>query len=138
MASASSSLRVQVSDPNLIHDLQSKLDAACIYTPDEVEAFVAAYFKGRQGDMQAKVAPAADRYRVQFGEAIEATDKEAIDALQIFRKDIAGFNRAYDFLSQIVDFADAELEKRSIFFKHLLPWLKDERSHEPVDLSETV
>lgn len=124
-----------VSDPNLIHDLQSKLDAARIYTPEEVEGLVAAYFKGRQGDMQAKVAPAVDRYRVQFREAIEAADEEAIDALQMFRKDVGGFIRAYDFLSQIVDFADTDLEKRSIYFKHLLPWLKDERSHDPVDLS---
>jgi type I restriction enzyme R subunit len=124
-----------VSDPNLIHDLQSKLDSARIYTPEEVELFVEAYFKGRQGDMQAKVAPAVDRYRVQFREAIEVDDKETIDALEIFRKDVGGFIRAYDFLSQIVDFGDTDLEKRSIFFKHLLPWLKDERSHDVVDLS---
>jgi len=124
-----------VSDPNLIHDLQSKLDTARIYTPEEVENFVVAFFKGRQGDMQARIAPAVERYRVQFREAIEASDKEAIDALDIFRKDVGGFVRAYDFLSQIVDFGDTDLEKRSIFFKHLLPWLKDERSHETVDLS---
>lgn len=124
-----------VSDANLIHDLQSKLDGARIYTPEEVEGLVAAYFRARQGDMQAWVAPAVDQYRVQFREAIEEEDKEAIDALQIFRKDIGGFIRAYDFLSQIVDFGDTDLEKRSIFFKHLLPWLKDERSYEMVDLS---
>lgn len=124
-----------VSDPNLIHDLQTKLDSARIYTPEEVEGLVAAYFKARQGDMQGWVAPAVDRYRVEFKEAIQADDKEAIDALQIFRKDVGGFIRAYDFLSQIVDFGDTDLEKRSIFFKHLLPWLKDERSHEQVDLS---
>lgn len=128
-------LVADVTDPNLIHDLQSKLCASRIYTPEEVEAFVAAYFKGRQGDMQAKVAPAVDRYRVQFREAVIAQDNEAIDALNMFRKDVGGFVRAYDFLSQIVDFGDTDLEKRSIFFKHLLPWLKDERSHEPVDLS---
>lgn len=126
---------VGVSDPNLIHDLQSKLDASRIYTPEEVEGLVVAFFKNRQGDMQAKVAPAVDRYRVRFKEAIEEDDKEAIDELQIFRKDVGGFIRAYDFLSQIVDFADTDLEKRSIFFKHLLPWLKDERSQKPVDLS---
>lgn len=124
-----------VSDPNLIHDLQTKLDASRIYTPEEVEGLVVAYFKGRQGDMQAKVAPAVDRYRVQFKEAIEASDKEGIDALVLFRKDVGGFVRAYDFLSQIVDYADTDLEKRSIFFKHLLPWLKDERSRDTVDLS---
>jgi type I restriction enzyme R subunit len=126
---------VGVSDPNLIHDLQSKLDASKIYTPEEVDGLVVAFFKNRQGDMQAKVAPAVDRYRVRFKDAIEANDMEAIDGLQMFRKDVAGFVRAYDFLSQIVDFADTDLEKRSIFFKHLLPWLKDERGHQQIDLS---
>jgi type I restriction enzyme R subunit len=124
-----------VSDPNLIHDLQSKLDAARLFTPEEVDGLVTAFFKHRQDDMQAWVAPAVERYRVRFREAIENDDKEAVDALRIFRKDVGGFIRAYDFLSQIVDFADTDLEKRSIFFKHLLPWLKDERSHQQVDLS---
>jgi type I restriction enzyme R subunit len=124
-----------VSDPNLIHDLQTKLDASRIYTPEEVDGLVLAFFKNRQGDMQAKVAPAVDRYRVRFKEAIEADDKEAIDELVMFRKDVGGFIRAYDFLSQIVDFADTDLEKRSIFFKHLFPWLKDERSRKAIDLS---
>lgn len=124
-----------VTDPNLIHDLQRKLDATRIYTPEEVDAFVVAYFKGRQGDMQAWVAPAVDRYRVQFREALEAHDKETIDGLVLFRKDVGGFVRAYDFLSQIVDYADSDLEKRSIFFKHLVPWLRDERSRDVVDLS---
>ena len=76
-----------------------------------------------------------DRYRFRFKTAITEKDNEAIDALQLFRKDVNGFIRAYDFLSQIMDFADTDLEKRSIYFKHLLPWLKDERSHLPVDLS---
>lgn len=124
-----------VTDPNLIHDLQRKLDTARIYTPEEVDGLVAAYFKGRQGDMQAWVAPAVDRYRAQFREALEAQDKEDIDGLILFRKDVGGFVRAYDFLSQIVDYADTDLEKRSIFFKHLSPWLRDERSRDVVDLS---
>jgi len=124
-----------ISDPNLIHDLQSKLDAARIYTSEEVEGLIVAYFKERQGDMQSKVAPAVDRYRVRFKEALEAGDKEVVDALVIFRKDVGGFIRAYDFLSQIVDYGDTDLEKRSIFFKHLLPWLRDERSRDVVDLS---
>lgn len=124
-----------VTDPNLIHDLQRKLDSTRLYTTEEVEAFVVAYFKGHQKNMQAWVAPAVDRYRVQFREAIEAHDKEAVDALTLFRKDVGGFVRTYDFLSQIVDYADTDLEKRSIYFKHLLPWLKDERSRDVVDLS---
>lgn len=124
-----------VSDPNLIHALQSKLDAELIYTPEEVEAFVVAYFKGTQKDMQAKIAPAVDRYRVRFQDAVDADDKEAADALDVFRRDVGTFVRTYDFLSQIVDFGDTDLEKRSIFLKHLLPLLRSVRNKDDIDLS---
>ncbi len=125
-----------VSDPNLIHDLQTKLDASRIYTPEEVEGLVLAYFRKQQKEMQAKIAPAVDRYRVRLEEALDANDNEAIDELEMFRKDIDGFVRAYDFLSQIVDYGDTDLEKRAIYFKHLLPWLRGGRVPPKIDLSE--
>ena len=124
-----------VSDPNLIHALQAKLDSEQIYTPEEVEAFVLAYFKGTQKDMQAKIAPAVDRYRVRMQDAAESEDKEAADALDVFRRDVGTFVRAYDFLSQIVDFGDTDLEKRAIYLKHLLPLLRSVRNKEEIDLS---
>lgn len=124
-----------VSDPNLIHALQAKLDSELIYTPEEVEAFVLAYFKGTQKDMQAKIAPAVDRYRVRTQDAAENEDKEAADALDVFRRDVGTFVRAYDFLSQIVDFGDTDLEKRAIYLKHLLPLLRSVRNKEEIDLS---
>jgi type I restriction enzyme R subunit len=125
-----------VSDPNLIHALQSKLDSELIYTPEEVESFVVAYFKGTQKDMQAKIAPAVDRYRVRYQDAIDIQDKEATDELDVFRRDVGTFVRTYDFLSQIVDFGDTDLEKRAIFLKHLLPLLRSLRSRDEIDLSE--
>ena len=48
---------------------------------------------------------------------------------------MGGFIRAYDFLSQIVDYSDTDLEKRSIFFKHLLPLLKNTQKKQAIDLS---
>ncbi|MGF6637031.1 type I restriction endonuclease subunit R [Paraburkholderia sp. MM6662-R1] len=125
-----------VSDPNLIHALQSKLDAELIYTPEEVDAFITVYFKGQQKDMQAKIAPAVERFRVRWNDAEAENDKEAKDGLIVFRRDVGAFVRAYDFLSQIVDFGDTDLEKRSIFLKHLLPLLREVRTDVGIDLSE--
>ncbi len=124
-----------VSDPYIILDLQKKLDDLRIYTPEEVDNFVLAYFKGKQNDMQAKIAPAVERYRVRLKDAVMADDKHALDELELFRKDVGGFIRTYDFLSQIVSYDDTDLEKRSIFFKHLLPWLKNNERGDPIDLS---
>ncbi|MDE1980695.1 MAG: type I restriction endonuclease subunit R [Betaproteobacteria bacterium] len=124
-----------VSDPYVILDLQKKLDDERIYTPEEVDLFVTAYFKGKQSDMQAHIAPAVERYHVRSKDATEANDRQAFDALQLFRKDITGFIRAYDFLSQIVSYGDTDLEKRAIFYKHLVPWLRNTDRHDAIDLS---
>lgn len=126
-----------VSDPNIIHDLQNKLDASRIYTESEVDAFALAYFdpSSKQKDMQARIAPAVDRYRVRRRTALEENNKVELDALDIFRKDLGSFVRAYEFLSQIIEYGDTDLEKRNVFFKHLLPWLKSENEQEPIDLT---
>lgn len=125
-----------VTDPNLIHQLQAKLDDARLYTASEVDAFAAVFYdpKGRQQDLQAHIAPAVERYRDRRRRAKDGGDKEALDALELFRKDVASFVRLYDFLSQIIDYGDTDLEKRSVFFTHLLPWLSQENENRPIDL----
>jgi type I restriction enzyme R subunit len=59
-----------------------------------------------------------------------------MEALQLFKRDLAGFGRAYTFLSQIFDYGNTALEKRAIFFRRLLPLLEFEREREGVDLSQ--
>ena len=128
-----------VSDPNLIHDLQAKLDATGIYLPEEVDGFAEAYYrKGTQKDLQARIGPAVERFRVRYTEAEQQKDKKAIEALDLFRKDLGGFVRAYDFLSQIVDYGDSDLFKRSLFYKHLSPLITEEVRHEAIDLSSVL
>ena len=126
-----------VTDPNSIHTLQSKLDGARIYLESEVEQFVAVYLdpRGKQGQLQAQIAPAVQRFRVRWGAAHEAHEAKAIDELEIFRKDLATFVRLYDFLGQIINYGDTDLEKRAIFFRHLTPLLETEKLAEAIDLS---
>jgi len=125
-------------DPNLIHTLQSKLDDTRLYTESEIETFVKVYLdpKGKQAALQAGLAPAVERFRVRWREAREAGDKKALDELEIIRKDLASFVRLYDFLSQIINYGDTDLEKRAIFFRLLAPLLATERlSEDEIDLS---
>lgn len=126
-----------VSDPNLIHNLQAKLDDSRIYLPSEVDAFAEAYFdpRGTQAALQAHIAPAVDRFRVRQKEGLEQGDKKLLDSLEIFRKDLGNFTRTYDFLSQIINYGDTELEKRSVFYRHLAPYLKGSITKDPLDLS---
>jgi len=126
-----------VSDPNVVHDIQSELDAEGIYTDAEVEAYAQAFFdpKGTQAAMQAAVGPAVQRYRDRFSAAEEHEDRERVKELELFRKKMGAFVRAYDFLSQIFEYQDTDLEKRYAFYKGLIPQLAHGRDKEPIDLS---
>ena len=62
--------------------------------------------------------------------------KTRMDALILFRADMAPICGLYTFLSQIFDYGNTDFEKRAIFFKFLIRLLKFGREREGVDLSE--
>ena len=126
-----------VTDPNLIHALQNKLDDAQLYTEAEVVAFVRAYLdpQGKQAALHAHLQPAVSRFKVRWNEATAREDKQALDVLEVFRKDVATLVRLYDFLSQIINYGDTDLEARAIFLRLLAPLLATERLGEEIDLS---
>lgn len=128
-----------VSDPNVVHDLQAKLDAAQIYLESEVDGLVKSYvLEAGNNALSGWVAPAKSRFNTRYNTAVAEADKSAQDELDLFRKDLGSFVRAYDFLSQIIDFADTDLEKRSIYYKHLLPVLRVNDAKVALDLSGVV
>lgn len=128
-----------VSDPNVVHDLQAKLDAAQIYLESEVDGLVKAYvLEEGNNALSSWVSPAKSRFNTRYNAAVAAEDKTTQDELDLFRKDLGSFVRAYDFLSQIFDFADTDLEKRSIYYKHLLPVLRVNDARIALDLSDVV
>ena len=141
-------------DPNLIFDLRAKLDAAGHYDDFEVERLVKVEIDPRatQAQLVAAIHPVADRllkrYRAaqqshtaaiaaEDGQA-EKTTKDELDALVLFKGDMASFNRLYAFLSQMFDYGNTEIEKRFLFYKRLLPLLEFGRERETVDLSKVV
>lgn len=155
-----------VTDPNLIFDLQIKLDSSSIYTQQEVDQFAKAFFdpKGTQAAMASAVKPASDRFNHRYKRVVQAINsarnalnmakanqdealihnaemdlkgsKEDKDELDIFKKDLGTFARMYEFLSQIVDYGDEELEKLNAFAKGLVPNLVTGEYEPPIDLSE--
>lgn len=128
-----------VSDPNVVHDLQNKLDAAQIYLDSEVDGLVTSYMLGKGNNaLSSWVAPAKSRFNTRYNTAVADCDKTAQDELDLFRKDLGSFIRAYDFLSQLYDYSDTDLEKRSIYYKHLLPVLRVNDARVALDLSGVV
>jgi len=65
--------------------------------------------------------------------------KKEKDALEIFKKDLGTFVRFYEFMSQIVDYDDKDLEKLSLYARHLRPMLRETIADEDeVDLDNVV
>ena len=104
-----------ITDPNLVHTLRQKLDDAGIYLWEEVQQFSKGYFdkKGKQATIQAPLKKAHDRFKAQA--------KEVQD---LFRGDVSSFISAYDFLSQLRSYDDANLERLHAFCRMLLPRLQ--------------
>ena len=143
-----------MTDPYIVHELKAKLDAPALYDTFEVDRVVNVALQGAQGKGQAKtseldaaILPVANRLLVAFGQAKKEweaagddakkakTAKDTMDSLMLFKNDIATYVRVYGFLSQIFDYGNTDIEKRSVFFRLLHPLLTFGREREGVDLS---
>jgi type I restriction enzyme R subunit len=67
-----------------------------------------------------------------------AEAQNELDALILFKHDMASFQRMYAFLSQIFDYGNTAIEKRFIFYRRLLPLLEFGREREGIDLSKVI
>ena len=143
-----------VTDPDLVYNLRAKLDAAGYYDDFEVDRVVDVELNpnAKQSELAAAVEPVVDRLQKRYKAAQEAlkaakelNNKAAIeaaqgelDALLLFQSDMGAFQRLYTFLSQIFDYGNTALEKRSIFYRQVLRLLVFGREREGIDLSKVV
>ena len=140
-----------VTDPNLVYDLRADLDGMGYYDDHEVDRVVAVELdpKASQKELAAAIAPVADRLMKRF-KVLQAAIKSAVaahdtraekdardekNALELFKRNLGVFLRVYSFLSQIFDYGNTDIEKRSIFYRRLLPLLEFGRERDEVDLS---
>jgi len=123
-------------DPNLVWDVAAKLDTAAVHEQSDIDAVVNAWVRGKGNQvLDAAFAPAVTRYATRRDNAVAGDDRAELDALLIFRKDLGTFVRVYDFMSQIVDYGSADLEKRSIFYRLFDKRLHDGTVKDEIDLS---
>lgn len=160
---------VDVSNPDLVFDLSEKLRAFGIFTWAEVERFCEAFLKQTMSNAAVAniCKPAIDRWTSRYTSATEAyrtaiemlerakksgdavlianTEstfkdcKKEKDALDLFKKDLATFVRFYEFISQIVDYDDKDLEKLSLYARQLGPLLREANiEEEELDLGDVA
>ena len=158
-----------VSDPDLVYNLAEKLKSEQIFLMSEVEQFVEAFYsKNKSNAALANICkPAMQRWQQRYKTAINDYDvtknrlqrckqtgdpvlianaedefadaKKARDKLEIFKKDLGSFSRFYEFMSQIVEYDDKELEKLSLFARNLRPLLREQEAEEDeIDLSNVA
>ena len=101
-------------DPNKIHDLQADLDAAAVYSPEQIDTFVERYLGGAERD---QLDPILDRCVAVYKDDLDE------DAQVAFKGKAKGFVRTYAFLSAVLPYSNAGWEKRSIFLNFLIPKL---------------
>jgi type I restriction enzyme R subunit len=158
-----------VSDPDLVFDLFDKLRVEGIFTWQEVEQFAVAFFARNKNSAAISniCKPAVERWQGRYKLAVDAykTAKEMFertkktgdpvlianaeksfkecrqekDRLEIFKKDLGSFTRFYEFMSQIVDYDSKDLEKLSLYARHLRPMLREKLDDEDeIDLSNVA
>ena len=143
-----------VTDPNIVFNLRAKLDASGHYDDFEVDRVVAVELKpgAKQSELVAALEPVVHRLHRQYKAAqdalktardqknatVEEAAKNELDALLLFQRDMGTYVRLYTYLSQIFDYGSTDIEKRAIFFKHLLRLLDFGREREGIDLSKVV
>ena len=113
-------------DPNKLHDLQAELDAAQVYSPEQVEDFVKRYLDGAERDQLDPVLDAC--VAVYLNELDE-------DGQVAFKSKAKGFVRTYAFLSSVLPYTNAAWEMRSIFLNFLVSKLPAPREE---DLSKGI
>jgi type I restriction enzyme R subunit len=119
-------------DPQRLYELMSTLDEAQIWYRSDVEGFAKVFFAAKHGmkdhaRLNAFIDPAASRYK---GRTTEEQDA--------FKKSLRTFVHLYSFLSQILPYQDADLEKRYAYGRFLLTKIKREAGEPEVDLGGDV
>ena len=112
-------------DPNLLYEIQTCIDKYQVFTVDEMQHFAIVMFlrsDATLGQLYEILRPIVDRFK-------ELQDEDR----QTLRKYINDYVRLYAFLSQVLTFADSELENLYILCRHLrrlLPGGQDELPRE--------
>ena len=107
-------LLAEETDPNKLHDLKGALDAAQVYSPEQVRQVVELFLGGADRD---RLDPILD---VCVGVYVDRLDE---DGQVDFKGKAKVFCRTYAFLSSVIPYGNVQWEKLSIFLNLLIPKL---------------
>jgi len=127
------------SDPDIIHDMLAKIRAAQIIDPSEIDPVVEEIrSQGSHTKLYGMMKTSRDRFYDRLARARDADDSVEKAALADFRAVINNFVRAYDFLSQIINYESVDVEKWAIFAKVFRGAIRDDEPRDEIDTSGIV
>ena len=107
-------LLAEETDPNKLHDLKAALDAAQVYSPEQVQQLVELFLDGADRD---KLDPILDACVAVYVNKLDE------DGQVEFKGKAKVFCRTYSFLSSLIPYSNREWEKLSILLNLLTPKL---------------
>ena len=106
------------SDPNIIHDMLGRLRAMNIVDQHDIDGVVNAWLaKSSHNTLYSHIKASRDVFWTRWNDSAEGGDELETARLEEFRGTVNAFVRAYDFLSQILDYGDTDIEKWAIFLR---------------------
>jgi type I restriction enzyme R subunit len=119
----------EATDPNLLYEIQSRLLGLPVFTEGDVQEFAKVFFHrtATQDQIYSALGPVVERFRA-------LSEQEQQD----FRGQLTDYARLYAFLSQILPFTDADLERLYAFVRHLRRLLPGERAELPREVQQNI
>ncbi len=113
-------------DPNKLHDLETSLDGAQVYSSAQLQQLVELFLSGAERD---KFDPILDACVAVYCERLDG------EAQVDFKGKAKAFCRTYSFLASVIPYTNAGWEKMSIFLNLLIPKLPAPKEE---DLSQGI
>ena len=116
-------------DPNLLYEVQGGLLDFGVFQTSDVEQFARLYFEPKT--TQDRLYNALEAARQRF---VDLDPDEGRD----FRGQLVDYVRLYAFLSQVLTFADVDLEKLYVFARHLRRLLPTDDTELPREVQQNI
>ena len=116
-------------DPNLLYEVQGRLLDFGVFADHDIGTFARAYFRPKvtRDQIYAALEPPRQRFA-------ELSDEEGRE----FRGQLSDYARLYGFLSQVLTFADPDLEKLYVFARYLRRLLPAAGDKLPVEVRQSI
>lgn len=120
----------QATDPNKLYDLQTELEDFHLYTAEQVAEIAELYL--RKGEKAARLQPLLRAVVGKYSYIAEVEERIR------FKHLMHAYINTYAFLSQVITFRDAELERLYLFARLLIRALPKEKTRERLAVHDLV